>query len=171
MSRRPPRLTARLALVPFTAQLARLALDDRPGLASALDAGVPAEWPNPELGEALPFFVEALTEAPELADWIALAVDREARVLVGSGGFVSLPDETGAVELGFGVIPAFRRRGYASEMSAGMIARAFEDARVAGVRARCEPDNRPSIGVLTRLGFTRQGEADGHLLWWLAAPG
>lgn len=159
------RQTERLILFPFTAALASLAFEDRPGLAGRLGATVPEDWPNPDLFEALPFFIEALTEMPELASWLVLAVERAQRVLVGSGGFVGLPDRDGSVELGFGVVPAFQGRGYATEIGREMVVRAFEDATVRQVVARCRPDNAASVCVLERLGFVQCGEDDGHLVW------
>jgi [ribosomal protein S5]-alanine N-acetyltransferase len=163
--------TPRLYLLPFSAHYARCALDDRALLASMLGATVPEDWPNPDLADALPYFIDSLTAIPALSTWIALAIEKTDNVLVGSGGFIGLPDETGAVELGFGLVPAFQGRGYATEIARAMLDRAFREPGLRGVIGRCEPANTPSLRLLQRLGFAPDGtDEDGNRLWWLPSP-
>ena len=77
------------------------------------------------------------------------------------------------VEVGYEVLPAFRRRGYAREALA--IIEAFaarEGARV--VRASVSPENAASIALIERAGYLHVGEQideiDGRELvyerWW-----
>jgi len=166
----PVASTERLDLLPFTAECARLAVTDRAGLAALIGARVPDDWPNPDLAGALPYFIDMLTTMPALSTWIALAVERRRGVLIGSGGFIALPDETGTVELGFGLVPAFFAQGYASEIARAMLTRAFADPTVKTVIGRCRPDNDASRRLLIRLGFD-QGDTDedGNRLWRLPA--
>lgn len=167
----PFRDTPRLRLLPFGAHYARCALEDRALLASMLGATVPENWPNPDLAEALPYFIDSLTAIPALSTWIALAVEKTGNVLIGSGGFLGLPEEDGTVELGFGLVPAYQGKGYATEIAQEMLRRAFREPTVRGVRGRCLPDNQPSMRLLQRLGFTADGiDEDGNRLWWLPAP-
>lgn len=160
--------TARLRLLPFTAERARCAVTDRAALAADLDARVPDDWPNPDLEGALPFFVDALTAVPALSTWIVLAVEKTSSTLIGSGGFVGLPDERGEVELGFGLVPAFRGGGYASEIAREMLRRALKDPTVERIVGHCAPDNLPSRRLLERLGFLPDGtDEEGNLAWRL----
>jgi len=160
--------TARLRLLPFTARRARLAGSDLQALAADIDAVVPDAWPNPDLAGALPLLVEMLETTPALSTWIVLAVERSTETLIGSGGFIGLPDENGAVELGFGLVPARQGKGYASEIAREMLRRAFREPTVARVVGRCAPDNLPSRRLLERLGFAPDGvDEEGNLMWFL----
>lgn len=163
-----PGCTERLRLVPFTADFVRSALMDRTKLAADVGARIPDTWPNAELADVLPYFLEALDAEPVLADWIALAIERTEGVLVGSAGFIGLPGDEGTVEIGFAIEPAYQRRGYGRELVAAMIARAFRDSSVRGVNARCLPDNKASVRLLQSQGFTLAGTDEGLLCWWLA---
>jgi len=160
--------TARLRLLPFTAERARAAGSSRASLAADIGASVPDDWPNPDLADALPLFVEMLETMPALSTWIVLAVERTEGVLIGSGGFIGLPDENGAVELGFGLVPARQGKGYASEIAREMLSRAFKEPTVERVVGRCAPDNLPSRRLLERLGFAPDGvDEEENLMWRL----
>jgi RimJ/RimL family protein N-acetyltransferase len=78
----------------------------------------------------------------------------EARELIGVAGYKGPPGDDGAVEVGYGILGEHRRRGYASEATAALVARAFDDPRVTRVIAETLPELAPSIGVLHKLGFT-----------------
>ncbi|HEU4996623.1 MAG TPA: GNAT family protein, partial [Gemmatimonadaceae bacterium] len=76
-----------------------------------------------------------------------------ARTLVGVFGFKGMPDTDGTVELGYGVVAEFQRRGFATEAVRAMLARAFAHAGVRRVTAETLPGLAPSIGVLEKCGF------------------
>jgi len=69
---------------------------------------------------------------------------------VGLAGFKGPPDEQGAVEVGYGVLEAFRRRGIATEATARLIAFAMADPAVTRVAAETYPELVGSIGVMMR---------------------
>jgi [ribosomal protein S5]-alanine N-acetyltransferase len=85
----------------------------------ATDAGellvdFPSEWP----GDALVIFqmmLQQLQRAPETVPWSVILVDKFTRLAVGQMGFKSLPDETGMIEIGYGVNPSKQGFGYATE--------------------------------------------------------
>ena len=102
----------------------------------------------------------------EPAAW--LVVERGA--VVGLCSLKNAPDEFGAVEIGYGVAPAWRARGVATRAVADVLDWARGDARVAAVTAETSVDNRASHLVLERNGFARIGnrddEEDGALICW-----
>lgn len=75
---------------------------------------------------------------------------------IGGLGFKG-PAVNGAVDLGYGVDPAYRGNGYATEAAAGMIRWAFARQDVYVVEAEAEPNNAASLSVLRKLGFTEIG--------------
>ena len=78
---------------------------------------------------------------PSVNPWlIRLAVERGTGVIVGQVNFHAPPDDNGMVEIGYRVNPAYRGRGYATEIARTMwdYAVAHPDVRV--LRANVRPD-------------------------------
>jgi ribosomal-protein-alanine N-acetyltransferase len=157
--------TERLTLIPFSRELIQMTMRDKAEIGRALDAHVPEEWPGPDLEEILPFLDDALDEQAERGHWITIILHTADRTLIGSAGFKDLPDEFGTVELGYGLVPAYRGRGYATEAARALIDWAFAHPAVRRATAECLRDNDASIRVLERLGMRRVGR-DGDLLQW-----
>jgi RimJ/RimL family protein N-acetyltransferase len=156
-------VTRRLTLVPATVPLARAELHDRPAFANLLGAVVPDAWPPDTVVDALPLFLDWLEAAPDRVGWFGwYALLREASearpVLVGGGGFLG-PPENGAVNMGYSVLPAFQRRGYAGEIVRGLATWAFVQPDVTVIVAETEWANPASVRVLERSGFQPAGEA------------
>ena len=133
-------------------------------LAALLRAVVSPSWPPGEYDhEAMAFFRARLEAGGEdTAGWygwyaICEGDGESARTLVGAGGYMGPPDAEGTVEIGYSVLPEFRGRGYASQMVAALVARAFGDGRVRRVVAHTTEANTASVAVLVRCGFERSG--------------
>ena len=77
---------------------------------------------------------------------------RDDGVVMGEIGFVG-PPQGGAVTIGYAIVPAARRQGYATEAIAGLTEWALAQPAVESVRAQTLPDNEPSIRALLRAGF------------------
>jgi RimJ/RimL family protein N-acetyltransferase len=152
--------TARLVLLPATVQTLRAEKrGDHATLASLLSVEAPSAWP-PDLydDDAVSWSLRELEENPERGPWRTYYfVLKQGRTLVGAGGYVSGPGEKGEVELGYSVLQAHQRQGYASEATAAMVARAFEEVGVNAVIAHTYPDLVASIGVLEKCGFCFDG--------------
>ena len=171
--------TERLDLIPATVE----ALDAEPAIVGhhdqmrvVLDVEVPVEWPPDLLDRgAIEWTRERLRE-DEVADggkvrsgrdgpnagwWLHYIVLRRADepdVLIGSCGYKGPPSEDGTVEIGYGILTEFRRRGYATEASRGLVDNAFEHDAVRRVIAETLPELTPSKGVLDKLGFRFIGD-------------
>jgi RimJ/RimL family protein N-acetyltransferase len=156
--------TARLFLVPATAELLEAELTSRATLGAVLGGEVPESWP-PELydADAVRWTIDWLASHPEDAAWSLYYIleSRSPSVLhprlVGIAGYKGAPDEEGAVEIGYGVVTEARRRGYATEAVRELLARAFAGERVRTVIAQTLPELAPSIGVLVGTGFVYDG--------------
>jgi RimJ/RimL family protein N-acetyltransferase len=96
---------------------------------------------------------------PEGARWIArAAVDEPGGFVVGYAGFHGPPNDDGMVEVGYTVVPEYRRRGYARAMLAGLLRRAADEPQVRVVRASIRPDNVASLATIAGFGFEPAGE-------------
>ena len=148
-----------LHLLCCTAELLRAEGDDRARFGALLDAAVPESWP-PELydDDARRWTLNVVESAPETEGWWMYYLVRDAgdapREVIGVGGYKSPPDATGTVEIGYGVVPEQRRRGYASMAVRALLRRAFAFPEVDRVTAETLPELAPSIGVLEKAGFT-----------------
>ncbi|NVO67176.1 GNAT family N-acetyltransferase [Methanofollis tationis] len=156
--------TQRLRLVPATE-----ILTNRSALSRALGATVPDEWPPESLADALPLFLSWLQEDPGSAGWNLWYVVAGG-TLVGSCGFLGRPSAEGEVEIGYGVLPAFRGRGYATEAAAALIGWAFAHPEVRKVAAQADPQNRASVRVLEKIGFVPDGAGDEGCVRFVIGP-
>ncbi len=96
---------------------------------------------------------------PSVNPWLVrLAVLRETGEIVGLVNFHATPDADGMVEIGYGVIPEHRRRGYATEMAQTMWAYAASHPAVRTLRATFTPDNAGSRAIIEAAGFVQVGE-------------
>ncbi len=80
-------------------------------------------------------------------------VDRMSGQVVGDVGFHSSPDESGSVEIGYGLVPGHRGKGLATEAVRALAAWAFRQTGVAELRAETDVHHAASHGVLVRAGF------------------
>ena len=159
-------VTPRLTMVALDLDAVEAALrGDRRALGRLLGADVPSDWPEAPLRErAMPVLRDRLVVDPTAAPygtWAAI----HAGTVVGAAGFKGRPDARGAVDLGYGILPAWRRQGLATEAARGLIEHVREDPAVRRVTADCHVRNGASIRVLERLGLTRVDER-GELIYW-----
>lgn len=153
--------TPRLRLVAATPALLRAEGDGPAPFGALLNARVPAGWP-PELydDDARRWTLNAMESRPDAVGWwmYYVVLDGGDPELAGVCGYKGPPGEDGTVEVGYGILPAHRRRGYAVEATAALIARAFAVPSVTRVIAETLPELVPSIGVMEKLGFTFEGD-------------
>ncbi len=149
--------TERLELVPLPpALLESIARGDASAAARRLDAKVPEGWTDTIPARQR---LEQLAADPSEQPWLVRAVVlRAPRRVVGNVGFHGAPDETGRVEIGYGILPSQRRNGYAREAIAGLTdwAYATDEARVCV--ASVSPRNAASLALVRALGFRQVGE-------------
>lgn len=162
--------TTHLHLIPC--QLAHLeaVMRDKQELEQMLNITVPDNWPTFP-GSLQPIY-QYLTENPSPPDWgFHLFVHAQDRVLIGEGGFKGKPNAEGVVEIGYAIIPEYRRRGLASEAARGLADYAFTHAEVRIVQAHTLPDGVASINVVKKLGMKFIGVViddpeDGEVFLW-----
>ena len=153
--------TERLELVRATAERLRADLAGPAALAVVLAANVPENWP-PELYDrgATEWALRYAEEHPVHLQWgMYYVIDPRARdgpTAAGVVGFKGAPED-GVVELGYSILPQFRRRGYATEAVAALVELAFAHDEVGRIVAQTLPELSASIGVLLRSGFVLVG--------------
>jgi ribosomal-protein-alanine N-acetyltransferase len=105
------------------------------------------------------FRLNQIETKPASAPWLVRAVIAlPDGVVVGHAGFHGPPDDKGMVEIGYSVLPEFRRQGYGRAAARELIRYAKEQPDVRVVRASISPDNVASLALIRTLGFTHVGE-------------
>lgn len=139
-----PLATRRLLLVPLTPALAEAALAGRRlpgGLVAAED------WPSDDAAVVL---ARVALSGDGTGQWL-LALP--GGLVIGECGIRawSQPDEP---EIGYGLAPSARGRGYAAEAVARLAGHLLEQAGVRRVVAEADSGSPGSVRLLRRLGFT-----------------
>lgn len=98
---------------------------------------------------------------PDEAPWLIRAIvgvgGPGAGEVVGHAGFHGRPDARGMVEIGYRVIPAYRRNGYARAAVEALLAYAREHGATVA-RASISPENERSLRIAAAYGFVHVGE-------------
>jgi RimJ/RimL family protein N-acetyltransferase len=96
---------------------------------------------------------------PASAAWVTGVIwDEREQVAVGRAGYHGPPDQSGMVEIGYAVDPAYRRRGYARAALEALLQRAAREPRVKTVRVSISPGNAASYALASQYGFAKVGE-------------
>jgi ribosomal-protein-alanine N-acetyltransferase len=124
-----------------------------------------------EFPEALPYSLELLKSDTVPPEWLSyLFIHTADKALIGLGGYVGAPDANGQVEIGYGIAPAYRGQGYATEAAQAMIDNAFAHTEVQTVIAHTLAEPNASSHVLTKCGLrvidTIESAEDGKLWRW-----
>jgi RimJ/RimL family protein N-acetyltransferase len=111
---------------------------------------------------------------PGASPWVMpkLVVIPAAAQIIGSIGFKSAP-KNGVVEIGYGIAPLARGRGYATQAVRQITAAAFATGKIDVVRAETVLDNYASQRVLQKTGFVHYGagrDDDGPVMLWMKTP-
>lgn len=81
--------------------------------------------------------------------WIALL--KSDGNVIGDMGFKGKPDESGSVEIGYGLLEEYWNKGYATEAVGALIEWAWKQSGVRKIKAETLVDNQGSIRVLEKL--------------------
>lgn len=105
-------------------------------------------------------------EMPWITYWlIQVPPDRFGAGMI---GFKGLPDENGAVEIGYGIDSAYRNQGYMTEAVIGLVSWAFRDLRCKRIMAPdTERANPASNRELEKVGMRVFPEKPASLSWHL----
>jgi [ribosomal protein S5]-alanine N-acetyltransferase len=94
-------------------------------------------------------------ENGEVAEWgIEL---KSERVIVGTCGFVNYSAEHRKAEVGYALARRLWGNGMASEALEAVVRIAFDELNLNRLEARCTLENKASMRVLDRAGFSREG--------------
>ena len=156
--------TLRLALIPCKLHHFEAVLTDQRQLERMLGVTVFDDWfdfPGVAGIAAMRSMYECLKVNPDaLGWWTHLFVHAKDKVLIGMGGYKGKADESGMVEIGYAIVPAYRGRGLATEAAQGLVDHAFAHAHVKRVDAHTLAERNASTRVLEKVGMRLVGTAN-----------
>jgi ribosomal-protein-alanine N-acetyltransferase len=128
----------------------------------------PPGWPDEaEAREGLPWHLRNLIADSREVPWrIRVIVERFSAAVIGSINLKGPPSDTGDVEIGWGIIAAHRRYGYALEATGAVVIWVSSQAGVKTVSATIPDNNVPSQRLSSKVGMTRTNELRRGLPLW-----
>lgn len=125
-------------------------------LAAVLDGTHRAHWAEDFPADGDRVIADFITGHPDALHMYGhrLVVERDTGLVVGSIGLFWPPTD-GAVEMGYGIVPSRRGRGYASEATRALAGFALTAPGVHTVHAQVELANPASVRVLEKAGLRR----------------
>jgi len=160
--------TPKLILKQCDAEILHEAIKGHEHLARKLNVTVPENYT--EFGvEALRYALDKLSESEdEKGWWTYFPIHQQDNKLIGSGGYKGGPTLDGTVEIGYEIMPEYRNRGLATEMTEGLVQNAFNDERVNRIVAHTLGQENASTMVLKKCGFVKTeelNEPDEGVIW------
>jgi ribosomal-protein-alanine N-acetyltransferase len=154
--------TPRLELRGGNEAIYSIPFDEREALARGLGVEVPADWPVEHYDkECLDYCLAHLANSPGTPAPMRYMILRESNTLIGTFGG-GPGKEPGAIVIGYSVLPAYRRRGYASEALTAVIEEAFATEGIDRIIGETYPELAASRGVLEKHGFRFVGDGEGE---------
>lgn len=166
--------TDRLVLIALTLDQLRLYLDAPEKLEWELGFPISRDYLTAPARRAIAMKLARMsTVAPVLHPWYTYWLVVVAGEPFGAGlaGFKGAPGPDGTVEIGYGIDPAYRNRGYTTEAARALITWAFQNPDCRAVIAPGTPkDNIASNRVLARVGMQVYHETGEALSWRIERP-
>ncbi len=160
--------TENLKLIPCDIEILNAAIQGNEILAKKLKVNVQDNWTEFGVG-ALQYSLDRLSESVDEKDWWTyFPIYKQDNKLIGCGGYKGKPTNAGTVELGYEIAPDYRNRGFATEMTKGLIENALKDERVKSIIAHTLGQDNASTKVLLKCGFKKVEEIndpDDGLIW------
>ena len=159
--------TERLFLLPFTIKLCQLVIEK--DFESLMEEGLfpGTGYPDQETLETIPKIIKnlQLVNAPTgFESW--LIVSKKEMKIIGDIGFKGIPNQSGEVDLGYGIIASERKKGYAFEAAKALSDWALSNPDVKKITAKCFIENIGSAKLLEKLNF-KTISTDTTMLHWV----
>jgi RimJ/RimL family protein N-acetyltransferase len=108
-----------------------------------------------------------MAAAPEAGPMWLITLDGR---VIGDCGTTGAPNDSGGVEIGYGLAEGCRGSGYATEAMRAVCNWLMAREDVSSIAAESQADNLASRRVLEKLGFVVRAEVDGRVAYVLVIP-
>lgn len=156
----------RLILEPFTLEIAQAVEEGYYDKVIKAGYNFGMGWPDEETLETIPKIIKNIQFAGEpsgFESWMIIRKDNNC--IIGDIGFKGMPGEEGVIDIGYGIIEAERKKGFAVEAARVLLDWAIEQPAVKQITAKCYTHNFASKKILSRVGFVEIKRTDGIIYW------
>ena len=158
--------TERLEIIPLTSSELKLWIEDISALEKELSCIYRGEPLEDWFLEIIKGQLEITENDPENYLWHSfwLLVRKCDRTVIGSADFKDVPDNTGEVEIGYGLGKEFEHNGFMTEAVKAMCKWALDQKNVTCIIAETGLDGYASQRILQRCGFFE--DRRDKTIWW-----
>lgn len=161
-----PIITERLELIPLTYNICDAILQHQFNWLVPLNLKKGINWPDDDTMESLPRTSKLLSKLhfpTGFESW--MIVKRDTREIIGDVGFKGYNFIQDSCDLGYGIIEAERKKGYAYEACNALIQWAWQTESLKLITAVTLPSNEGSIRLLKKLNFKIIAQDEEFLYW------
>ncbi|SCZ81481.1 GNAT family N-acetyltransferase [Acidaminobacter hydrogenoformans] len=154
-------------LIPLTLQDLEDQLINPKITAERYDLKGALEPPDDHMKKILEIKLAKMKAAPELSVFSTyfLIVEMESHEILGTIGYKGAPDEDGTIEVGYGIRPGFREKGFMTDALKAFTEFGLTLPGVLKIVACTNKDNGASIRVLEKSGYKRIYTAQDLFVW------
>jgi RimJ/RimL family protein N-acetyltransferase len=160
---RTPRLDL-IAMTPQSIHTEQAANGNFHQFGEAICCTVHAEWPPIDWEpHVLTFMLDHFAAHPDQIGWhryVALPDADGTRTLIGCLGAIAKDKLPATCKIGYGILPSFEGRGYATEGTQALIRLVRADTRITTIIAHTFPTLPRSIRVMEKCGLVFDGNGD-----------
>lgn len=160
-------LTERLKITPLKLDQFKLLLEGTDKMENALKLGASNEQLDEHTQQAMEGLYQIALQHKEDYMWytnwqIILKLDN---LSIGSACFMGCPNESGEVEIGYGINERHHNKGYMTEALQAICIWALAQPNVTTVIAESDNNNKSSHRVLQKNGFQKFNETENSCFW------
>lgn len=158
--------TERLIIMPLTYSMVNSVISgDKKGF-EKLGIIFNAKWPRQDTIDILNFIKDSMPKNDVASGFhVWIIIKKNDMSIIGDAGFKGEPDDSGNVEIGFGLIDEEQRKGYGYEVASSLINWATHQNNVKVIKADCLINNVGSIKVLMKCGL-HETHRDHEYIYW-----
>lgn len=146
--------TKRLMLIPITLEITKSLINGSNKEVEKLGIKIDKKWPTDDTKDILPIIYETLYKDKIPSGFEAwMIVKKDNMTVIGDIGFHGKPNEKGEVEVGYGLVENERGNGFGLEALRAIIDWVFSQNSVKVIKAECLINNKPSEGILEKVGM------------------
>jgi [ribosomal protein S5]-alanine N-acetyltransferase len=157
-------VTSRLSLIAVTPEMLLSEKNGDGRLGELIQCVIPANWPLSDWEpHVYDFLLTQLAEHPEQLGWpryVGFVSPGGRRTLIGSLGAFTKAATPSVCEIGYGILPPYEGRGFATEAAKALIDYVRGDERLDSVIAHTFPSIPGSIRVMEKCGMVFDGEGE-----------
>jgi RimJ/RimL family protein N-acetyltransferase len=164
LSLRDDIVTPRLTLIAITPETLLSEKNGDGRLGELIQCVIPANWPHKDWEpHVFDFLLAHFAEHPEQIGWpryVSFVPPDGRRTLIGTVGAGSKSGTPSECEMGWGILPPYEGRGFATEGARALIDFLRRDERIQSVIAHTFPSLARSIRVMEKCGMVPDGDGE-----------